>query len=320
LNRKCHTSAEFWSALDDFVGTSEIVIDRPKGSTHPRYNDLVYPIDNGFLGETRAGDGEGVDIWVGSAPDKDVCGLAVCIDLIKSDSEIKILIGCTAAERAVIEQFLNQHTMHALIIERVGEKSILECLEARQSIRKFTHAPISDIQIQRILSTAIRAPSAHNLQPWRFVVLKSRQAREALARGMGQEFRRDLAAEGIDEIDVNRQVKRSIKRIISAPAAVLLCLDRTILVGEDGTRQYIAEYTMGIQSVAMAGENILLAAHLSGLGAVWLCAPLFAKAIIHKVIDIPQEWDPQGLILMGYPESVPPLKPRQSLHEISVVL
>jgi len=320
LNSRCHLSAEFWSALDDFVGAREIVIDRPRGSTHPRYDDLVYPIDYGYLAGTRAGDGEGVDIWVGSAPIKNVGGFAVSIDLLKSDAEVKILAGCTAAEYAVIEQFLNQHTMHAILIERLGEKSILECLENRQSIRKFTQAPVSDIQIQRILRTAIRAPSAHNRQPWRFIVLKSRQAREALAYGMGQEFRRDLTTEGHDEIDVNDQVARSIKRITFAPAAILLCLDCTKLDGVDGTTQYLAEYAMGIQSVAMAGENILLAAHLSGLGAVWLCAPLFTKAIIHEVIDIPQAWDPQGLILLGYPESMPSLKARLSLHEVSVVL
>ena len=320
MNSRCHPSAEFWSALDDFVATCEIVIDRPKGSIHPRYNDLVYPIDYGYLAGTRAGDGEGVDVWVGSVPDKDVSGIAVSIDLLKSDAEIKILAGCTAAEYAVIEQFLNQHSMRALLIKRVGGKSILECLENRQSIRKFTQAPISDILIQRILSTAIRAPSAHNRQPWRFIVLKSRQAREAFARGMGQEYRHDLVAEGHNDADVNRHVARSISRIISAPAAVLICLDYPKLDGEDSTKLYSAEYAMGIQSVAMAGENILLAAHLVGLGAVWLCAPLFAKAIIHKVIDIPQAWDPQGLILMGYPESVPLKKTRQPLHEVSVVL
>lgn len=320
MNSRCHPSGEFWSALDDFVGTSEIVIDRPKGSRHPRYNELVYPIDYGYLAGTRSGDGESVDIWVGNAPEKDVGGLVVSIDLLKNDAEIKILAGCTSVEIAVIEQFLNQHTMHAIIIDRAGEKSILDCLDNRQSIRNFTQEPISDIQIQRILSTAIRAPSAHNRQPWRFIILKSSQAREAFALGMGQEFRRDLAAEGIAEIEVNRQVARSIKRINSAPIAVLLCLDCTKQGGEYGSKQYLAEYVMGIQSVAMAGENILLAAHLSGLGAVWLCAPLFAKPIIHQVIDIPQAWDPQGLILIGYPESVPPLKTRQSLHEVSVVL
>lgn len=320
MKGRCQPSTEFWSALDDFVHTREIIIDRPKGSKHPRYKDLLYPIDYGYLAGTRSGDGEGVDIFVGSAPNKDICGLATSIDLFKNESEIKILVGCTSAESAAIEKFLNQHTMHAIIIERDREKAVLKCILARQSIRKFTQEPISDILVNRILKIAMSAPSAHNHQPWRFILLKSKQARESLARGMGKELRRDLASEGFSELDIDHQVSRSIERIISAPAAILLCFDRIKLAGRQGTKQYSAEYTMGTQSVAMAGENLLLAAHLLGLGAVWLCAPLFAQAMIHKVIELPPTWDPQGLVLMGYPEIVPPPKTRQSLHEVTVVL
>lgn len=320
MKDRCQPSAEFWSALDNFVHNSEIIIDRPKGSQHPRYKDLIYPIDYGYLAGTRSSDGEGVDIFVGSAPNKDIGALAASVDLFKNDAEIKILVGCTLAESTAIEEFLNQHTMHAIIIERVLDKAVLKCIATRQSIRKFSQEPISDILVHRILKIATSAPSAHNHQPWRFIVLKSRQARESLARGMGEELRRDLATEGFSELDIDHQVSRSIERIISAPAAVLLCLDCIKLAGKQGTKQYSTEYTMGIQSVAMAGENLLLAAHLLGLGAVWLCAPLFAQAMIHKVIELPPTWDPQGLVLLGYPETMPPPKTRQSLHEVSVVL
>jgi coenzyme F420-0:L-glutamate ligase/coenzyme F420-1:gamma-L-glutamate ligase len=320
LNGRCQPSAEFWSALDDFVHSCEIIIDRPKGSKHPRHKDLTYPIDYGYLAGTRSADGEGVDIFVGSAPNKDICAFAASVDLFNNDAEIKILVGCTSAESAVIETFLNQHTMHAIIIERVGEQAVLQRILARQSIRKFTQEPVSDLQVSRILKIAMSAPSAHNHQPWRFIVMKSRQARESLARGMGEELRRDLTTEGFSELDIDQQVSRSIERIISAPAAILLCLDRIKLAGKQGTKQYSTEYLMGTQSVAMAGENLLLAAHLLGLGAVWLCAPLFAQAVIYKAIELPPTWDPQGLVLMGYPDTVPPPKTRQSLHEVSVVL
>ena len=66
-----------WSAIDRLVQTSEVIIDRPKGSTHPRYPSVVYPLDYGYLAGTRSGDQGGIDVWVGSASDGDVIGL-VC--------------------------------------------------------------------------------------------------------------------------------------------------------------------------------------------------------------------------------------------------
>ena len=62
------TNPAFWQALDTLVAQSKIIIDRPKGSAHPRYADFVYPLDYGYLKNTAAMDGEGIDIWLGSRP------------------------------------------------------------------------------------------------------------------------------------------------------------------------------------------------------------------------------------------------------------
>jgi inorganic pyrophosphatase len=89
---------DFWNALDELVNTSEIVIDRPKGSAHPRFPDFIYRVDYGDLRNTSSMDGAGIDVWVGSGQ-KTVDAIMCIIDLIKRDSEIKILIGCTEAEK-----------------------------------------------------------------------------------------------------------------------------------------------------------------------------------------------------------------------------
>ena len=94
--------AGFWGALDRLVAESEIVIDRPKGSAHPRYPDFTYPLDYGYLKRTTAMDGGGIDIWRGACPAGKIDALMCVVDLLKRDSEIKILIGCTEEEKALV--------------------------------------------------------------------------------------------------------------------------------------------------------------------------------------------------------------------------
>lgn len=109
---------EFWNAVDKLVGESEIVLDRPKGSRHPRYPDLVYEVGYGYLKNTSSPDGGGIDVWLGSGERK-VVGVVCTVDFIKRDSEIKILVGCNEEEIAYAERFHNRtECMKGLLIRR----------------------------------------------------------------------------------------------------------------------------------------------------------------------------------------------------------
>ena len=109
---------DFWIALDELVNGSEIVIDRPKGTAHPRYPDFVYPVDYGYLKNTSSMDGGGIDVWVGSGP-KRVDAVMCIVDLIKKDSEIKILLGCTEEEKAIVYRTHNETPfMKGVLIRR----------------------------------------------------------------------------------------------------------------------------------------------------------------------------------------------------------
>lgn len=101
------SNPQFWSLLDRLVAGSKIIIDRPAGARHPRYPHMVYPLDYGYLDGTTAGDGSGIDIWVGSLPERSICGILCTADILKKDVEIKILAGCTEAEVKSILDFLN---------------------------------------------------------------------------------------------------------------------------------------------------------------------------------------------------------------------
>jgi inorganic pyrophosphatase len=91
-------SNRFWFLADQLVREHRIVIDRPGGSRHPRFPDIVYPFDYGYLEGTGAIDGGGVDCWRGSHSDAVVTGAIVTVDVVKADSEVKWLIGCTGDE------------------------------------------------------------------------------------------------------------------------------------------------------------------------------------------------------------------------------
>jgi coenzyme F420-0:L-glutamate ligase/coenzyme F420-1:gamma-L-glutamate ligase len=79
--------------------------------------------------------------------------------------------------------------------------------------------------IHNILTTATFAPSAHNRQPWRFVVVTDSSVKQKLADAMAMDFERDLASDGLPPEKIQAQIQRSKDRITSAPAAILLCLD-----------------------------------------------------------------------------------------------
>ena len=109
---------DFWEALDEPAANSEIVIDKPKGTAHPKYPDFIYKVDYGYLKSTSSMDGAGIDVWVGSG-EKKIDAIMCIVDLMKKDSEIKILIGCTEEEKASVYETHNETPfMKGVLIRR----------------------------------------------------------------------------------------------------------------------------------------------------------------------------------------------------------
>lgn len=112
-------SAGFWESLDGLVAEKGFVIDRKKGSAHPRYPDMVYPLDYGYIPGTASMDGAGIDLFEGASGERRVTGILCTIDRLKDDSEIKALYGCDAAEMATARDFINaSDMMKALLVRR----------------------------------------------------------------------------------------------------------------------------------------------------------------------------------------------------------
>jgi inorganic pyrophosphatase len=109
----------FWDLLDKLVSESEIIIDRPKGKSHPKFKEAIYPVDYGYLKATSSMDGQGIDLLLGSLNEKRIDAILCTLDIMKRDSEIKILIGCTEDEKEKAYAFLNATDfMKCILIER----------------------------------------------------------------------------------------------------------------------------------------------------------------------------------------------------------
>ena len=110
---------QFWQAIDKLVSSGKIVIDRPKGSAHPRYPEIIYDLDYGYIENTASMDGDGIDLWRGSLPDAECDAIICTVDLLKRDSEIKLLIGCTDEEKQIAYEFHNRSEfMKGILIRR----------------------------------------------------------------------------------------------------------------------------------------------------------------------------------------------------------
>lgn len=180
-------------------------------------------------------------------------------------------------------------------------KTLLPLLRARRSIRRYRPEPVPEELVAQILDAAIWAPSAHNRQPWRFAVLQKREPKERLALAMGGRLRADLEADGVPEPVIEKDVTRSYRRITGAPLVIVICLSMVDMDSYPDEQRQRNEWIMAAQSTAMAGQNLLLAAHALGLGACWMCAPLFVPELVRETLELPRTWEPQGLITVGYP-------------------
>jgi F420 biosynthesis protein FbiB-like protein len=174
--------------------------------------------------------------------------------------------------------------------------------------------------IENILATATYAPSAHNRQPWRFVVVTDVSVKSQLADAMARDFERDLLRDAVPPEKIQAQLKRSKDRITSAPVAIILCLDMSEMDAYPDEKRKQAERTMAVQSVAAAGLQLLLAAHAEGLAGVWTCSPLFAQETIQKTLNLSESWEPQGMFFIGYTDEKLEARERKSIESISLFL
>ena len=193
---------------------------------------------------------------------------------------------------------------------------ILHVIKTRRSIRKYSPRKATKKTLNEIFEAARWAPSAHNAQPWRFVVLTESSAKMVLADAMAKAWIKDLAKKDTSAEIAEKLAKRSIRRFTKAPIIVVACLtllDMSTPLDEEGRK---IERDLAIQSLGASIQNMLLAAHSRGLGACWFCAPIFCKDEVGEVLRLPADFEPQALITLGYAAEKPEAPPRKLLRDI----
>lgn len=163
-----------------------------------------------------------------------------------------------------------------------------EAVLRRCSVRAFTSEPVSNEDVQRLLEAAIRAPTAGNLQPWHFIIVRNTESKRKLVDvAHGQSF------------------------IAEAPVVIVACADPR--VSQARYRQRGAELFC-IQDTAAATQNLLLAACALGLGACWVGA--FDEGPARIALDLPQAIRPLAIVPVGHPASKTEPRPRAPLKQV----
>ena len=170
-----------------------------------------------------------------------------------------------------------------------AENPALECIMTRTSIRKFKNQKVEDCKVEKLLRAAMAAPTAVNKQPWHFVVVNDKQMLDKLA---GQGRRGDM--------------------LRNAPLAIVVCGNMEKALPGDA-RDY------WIQDTSAATENLLLAAHALGLGAVWTGVyPIIERAgQVSQVLGMPEYIIPLDIVVIGYPDEQPTPKDKWKPENVS---
>ncbi|MCS7146228.1 MAG: nitroreductase family protein [Nitrososphaerota archaeon] len=189
-------------------------------------------------------------------------------------------------------------------------------MESRSSSKLLAPGEVEFGKILRALEAAITAPSAHNAQPWRVIIINSREVLERLLEEMAKEWARDLKSDGLPDWKISVIIEESKRRTLRASLVIIVCLCMDDMDHYPDERRMKSEYIMAVQSIGAFIENLLLALHAQGLGACWRCGPLFAQEAVRRVLSIPDEVEPQALIEVAYPGGTRP-KSRKSLSEIA---
>ncbi|MEX2256668.1 MAG: nitroreductase family protein [Acidimicrobiia bacterium] len=198
--------------------------------------------------------------------------------------------------------------------------SVPAFIEARRSIRAFTHEPVGRGVLDELVEAACLAPAPHHSRPWRWCVIDTAGGKTALADGMGARWQADLAADGVTQQRIDELVDASHAKLTTAPALLLGCLTWDGLDRYPDEDRRRAEWGMAVLSLGAGVENLMLSAAEAGLASCWVAAPIFCPEAARDALELPEEWSPQALVLVGHPDPayVPRERPDVPIDELRV--
>lgn len=198
---------------------------------------------------------------------------------------------------------------------------IMKLIETRRSVRKFKTQPVPREDILKIIKAASMAPSGSNQQNWHFIVVTDKPTKEKMAEAVKQ------AIKGLLSKVSSKKAREEISSYSGyftffSQAPVIICAVEKpydSLIGRLIEKYYLAgpkeKSTSGIQGVAAAIENLLLAAWALGYGTCWMTGPLIAKKQLEKILKITPPDNLVALIPLGIADTTPAPPKRKPLEE-----
>jgi len=166
---------------------------------------------------------------------------------------------------------------------------LYDAIDSRASTREFTDEPVPAQVVSKMLASAVKAPTAGNLQPWRFFVVRDERVRRGLARAaFGQSF------------------------VEAAPVVIVVCADLDVCAHGYGSR---GEHLYSIQDTAAAVENILLSAVAEGFAACWVGA--FDEGAAREALTLPEGVRPMAMVPVGKAARPGVKRPREPFEKFT---
>lgn len=168
----------------------------------------------------------------------------------------------------------------------------IENIMTRSSVRAYTSEAVADSTVETLLKAGMAAPTAMDKRPWHFVAVTDKGRLAAVAEKMP-----------------------NAKMAEKAPLAIVVCGNMNKAIPDEPGTQY------WIQDCSAATENILLAAHALGLGAVWCGVTPIAERVAdtRAIFDLPEHLIPLGIIVIGHPEGTPRIKDKWNPQDITYI-
>jgi nitroreductase len=218
--------------------------------------------------------------------------VAVIVDNWESKRKNCFFCRMIGVARRRFSENLNAMTDTKLKLPQLGRGrsglDVFDAIKERRSIRAYTDEKVSEEDVERLIDAARWAPSAGNIQPWEFVIVKD------------METKRKLSDAALNQAFIEK-----------APVVIVVCADLNRSSRGYGSR---GVHLYSLQDTAAATENILLAAQELGLATCWVGA--FHESEVAKAVKAPRNLRPVAIVAVGHPAERPMGSPRRSVDEI----
>jgi coenzyme F420-0:L-glutamate ligase/coenzyme F420-1:gamma-L-glutamate ligase len=193
---------------------------------------------------------------------------------------------------------------------------LIDYLKNRRSYKiPFEKTTVKRELIEECIKVSQWAPSAHNSQPWRYIILDDLDMRTKLINEMNAILRKDLENDGKSESFIDGKINSTRTQFLNAPVLILVCMDKAVLENYSNDERNENEFVLGVMSVASSITYLLISFQKYGLASCWYSAPLFTRKIVIDTLNLPNSFFPLAFITVGFPEIKEIKPPKRKFYE-----